>query len=299
MSKVFLVLKLLSFYLFFILCGITISGYLPRVYSVLQPEDAVFLKGETIKAADLAAEYAPEFYVNPAFAQAPLQEVGFEVLDTAGQLNIIYRPQWADEFHPQTLKDIAYRSFRFLYYGLSTKDIEYIQLSIDKETGAVNQLQFESAAEGKNYNSPRQQHLVTTYEQRDNNVWRVVEDKAGKQLIDEPVPMRDIRPADLRFTSTTWNHLLALTPTTTAKARKQEYSLTSFDADAFKSLKIARRSQGDIATRESKASIWIVFLVNLIPLGLFSLIIIDYEKHGRKDPLEYEKATKKQETASA
>ena len=123
------------------LVGLKLTGMERRNYSVLKTNDIVNGK----KVIEIIEKYKPIIYQTENIKKG-IQFIFYELIEQKNELVIIYRPVWSDEIHPNPLIHSLYKYYRWIYYG-STKDIEFIEIFIDKKTGEVVSFSYETQTE--------------------------------------------------------------------------------------------------------------------------------------------------------
>lgn len=188
------------------------SGRVFSGYDSLTPDSRLHIGGRTVSGELAARSYLP--FILPGDYERPrscLYELGTRDEST---LEITYRFLWPDERHPRPLADAPYRLWRALYYG-SAQDIESVLIEVDRPSGALRRIVFES---------PR----------------------AGELLVDH-IP-RSLDPAEmakkgsrvfLRIAS--WNHLFE--PASAADPSAEGVPLEFLRPELYRDLRINRISQ--------------------------------------------------------
>ena len=131
---------------------------LARDYPVLDPDVPVSVAGETASVKRMAAHYAPVFFVDPRLGPMRPDNLLFEAQSPSTRLVFNYYLNWKDEVHPQPLVHPLYRGFRSVVYG-STRDIEYVQVTVSYKSGEVRGFAFERDPSGR-HDHPSPTHAV-------------------------------------------------------------------------------------------------------------------------------------------
>lgn len=127
----------------------------------------------------LARRHVPAIYQDPALPGGPLRAMLYEAYAEGPRVSILYRTVWDDEIHPVPWLHAVYRPFRQLWYG-SARDVEYVRVDVDRASGEVVALDFQTEASGRaDATFPRHERVVLE------------------------------RPRSLALRVLTWNHLLA------------------------------------------------------------------------------------------
>jgi len=114
----------------------------PRVSPVLDGSSTLELGSVKLTGEQIASRYKPIVRQKSAWQDRPLR-IQYEVFEEASEYTIRYHIVWLDETHPIRPLNLIYRPFRILYYG-STVDIERIQVSVDRNTGRISTVVFET-----------------------------------------------------------------------------------------------------------------------------------------------------------
>lgn len=284
-----LILLSFLFYLIFISVGHGLSGFLERKYEVLPLASTVQLADKQFTLEELAQKYRPSYWL-PDQQQSPNAErLLYEVIDTDHNYVIVYHPEWKNEIVPQQMQHYLYMAFRLVKYAFSLKDIEFIQLKVDKQTGTIQEVLVETKNPENTFNSTLQQHFTLTLSRTGNDSFRrIIKDTEGKATVEDAIKMDELKGPNLIIA--TWNHLVELAPFDFSESeyKKQNFQLTYLEDDTYKGQKLARRSQGDFKTKESPMNSPIIFFVGLIALFYFFVIMSDYNKNKNKFPSELE-----------
>ncbi len=160
-----------------------LTGHTRRGYAVL-PEDAVGLVAqESLTMPALAERYAPILKINSANPTPDLLWIYYEVVDNSSSAtyDIVYYVVWENEIHPNPTLNRLYSIFRAPYYGYPLYDIEYIQVSVDHQTGQIAGILHEDSP-GDDYFVTVSEHLVARYaRQPDGSYVQIVSDREGHE----------------------------------------------------------------------------------------------------------------------
>jgi len=230
------------------LAGIKLTGMKRRNYSVLNPNDVVNGK----KVIKIIEEYKPIIYQTENIKK-DIQFIFYELVEQKDKLVLIYRPLWNDEIHPNLLIHLLYKFFRWFFYG-STRDIEFVELFIDKKSGKVLSFSFESLTEGSSIKAPG--HEFIEIEKKGSKYYN----KTKNEVLDyEP-----IENSRCILQVKTWNHLLTLTGK--PKGKKFDIPLEPLTNWKYQRYSISRRSSGYIKTKTKK---WVKYFVSIFSLIIF------------------------------
>ena len=184
------------------LVALAASGRKDRRYAVYAPDDLVEVAGAAVPLAELAAAYQPRMHLRPFTRSPRLLWVWYEAFPTGTGLDLIYYHCWEDEIHPSPFVHGLYSAFRAAYYGWPLYDIEFFQISVDRDTGAIARLRFETS-EDEAFDSWAPEHVTAEWTCSTDGSYRVVHDgrptRAASPLIDG---------RRIRLAAWTWNHLV-------------------------------------------------------------------------------------------
>jgi len=220
------------------------AGGAPFRPCAVPPDTTLTVGGRTWSARQLAMTYRPVFLLARTHTTPPLLQVGYEVIPEPGHVMLLFYPVWADEQHPQPFLHATYAAYRRLRYG-SVRDIEFVQLRLDRTTGALTELLFETAP-GTPFSAAVVEHSRL----------RLIRDRAGlyaghlttpdgeeRRRAPMALPTRGPR---LRLLVQTWNHLQRLPEPREQDLRPLEAALVPITLDFYKAFRLHRRSQGDL-----------------------------------------------------
>lgn len=167
-----------------LLCLLT--GNARRSYVTLGRSDSVIVLGKTIALEQLAAAFQPLLVQRPGDHSPPALTMWWEAVDNGDSIVLVYHPVWQDERNPLPLLHWMYYAYRTIVYGIPVRDIEYIQININRATGLIDRMRYEGSTAG-DYNVPMAQHI------------RVVIDRADGDYIETAtLPNNDIRVRSLQ-----------------------------------------------------------------------------------------------------
>jgi len=269
------------FYLIFISIGHGLSGFLPRKYEVLPPETTVSLAGNSLSLEELVQKYRPSYWLPEQQSSPASERILYEVIEGEKVYTIVYHPEWENEIAPDQTQHIFYAAFRLVKYGFSLKDIEFVQLTINKNSGIIEKILLETINSENTFNSNLQQHYRLLLERTGENTYKKVlsDTEEGAVIKEDFFLMMESEASQLLIA--TWNHLskIANIEFKGEGHQQQSFQLTFLTGDIYKRLKLARRSQGDFKTKESPMNTPIIFFVGVIALFYFFVIMSDYTKN--------------------
>ncbi len=248
-----------------------LTGHAPRAYPVLAEDAVVQLGWETLTAPELAARYAPIMKICSDNPTPDLLWVFYEILENPAQptLDIVYYEVWENEIHPNPTLHRFYSAFRAPYYGYPLYDIEYIQVTIDRQTGKINGVMHEDSP-GEDYFVKISEHLVARYvRQPDGSFVKIVSDREGRERYrrpDWPVEFAGTHPV---LAAATWNHLSRLiSPSDPSYDRVFHPPLRYLSPHEYRRRKFVRKSQGDHRTPEPALSAFLGGLAAAVLVGI-------------------------------
>lgn len=252
-------LRALLLWVLLALCGELVAAALtgrdPRSYTVLPP-DAVVTDGDReLDLASYAAQYVPVLRVDPANLPPDVETIWYQAVVRDDMIILVYYVQWENEIHSSPVVHRLYELYRRAVYG-SVHDIEYIELHIDRTTGIVHRMRFETASDG-DYNRQQVTHFSTylNYDAADGGydycVTGGVVSGEGLCLSDNNTTwIAGVWNVDRRpvLGVMTWNHLYTLLPDDDYGPYTHviDAPLRYLTDDVFEQEKLARRSQGDL-----------------------------------------------------
>ena len=198
----------------------------------------------------------------------------WEAVDTGDSTILVYHPVWQDERNPLPLLHWIYYAYRTIVYGTPVRDIEYIQININRATGLIDRIRYKGST-AADYNVPMAQHI------------RFVIDRADGDYIETAtLPNNNMRVRSLQLASTrpifgiaTWSHQFVLLENGAADYTiPVSMPLEYLTEENYAQHKLARRSQGDFATREGivgRTAKSVMQIVMLGPPYLFSKLRYD------------------------
>jgi hypothetical protein len=229
------------------LVAAVVTGRDRRAYPIASPEDSLEVNGHTTSAGELAITYQPVVYLRENNPSPPLLWTWYEVVPDTNTIDITYYQNWENEINPSPTLYILYATFRAAYYGYPLYDIEFFQIRIDKTTGKIVGLLFETSPEDDFYVTISE-HLVARYELRpDGRYDKVLKDKSGEVVAQsvEDVMFEGTHALNL---AQTWNHLTRLLIQSDSGINSLESSLKFLSSDDYARFKFVRKSQGDHKT---------------------------------------------------
>jgi hypothetical protein len=267
--KIIFVLLLFITTSLFALIVADITGNTGRGYEVLDPAATIMIGNAPYTLKEFAKKYQPIVRLHFENPSPPLIKTYYEIVDNDKSWDLIYYNVWEDEVNPNPLFHQLYRIFRAAYYGYPVRDIEYVQLSIDKLNGNILRLQFETSP-GEDYFVIFSVHWIARYTRVSDGQYlcELIEKKTGKLMRATQVVSPWFEDEHPVIEIATWNHLTRLaSPEIHNISSASSPSLFYLSSDDYRSMKFVRKSQGDHKTSES--------VVDKI-IGIGSIIIFSF-----------------------
>lgn len=259
-----------------------------RAYDVLSPSEHISIAGKEWIAADLAAEYAPIVKIRSSNFSLPLLQIKYNLVPGEGTVDIVYYFVWEDEIHPNAFIHAIYKYFRAVYYGIPVRDIEYFQITINRESGIVEKIRFETSP-GDDYYVNYSKHLIAVYNGGENSVYEktLIDKSTGEILSQQEDCLVDFQNRHVLVGVMTWNHLSGLLHDQNDFDKTYQVSLENLSDEDYQNGKYVRKSQGDHATRENKKGIvlgWIFSALFFIISGylIYRILVSIRRKHKGK-----------------
>jgi len=234
-----------------------LTGNVDREYTIFCSSDRIRVANQIYTAENLALQYQPIIHQDQKLTSPVPFAVKYEAVSRDHETVIVYHIYWKDEIHPNPFINLLYKFFRILYYG-SAVDTEFIEIWIDRTTGNISKIIFETELNA-NTEVFLPSHTLTKIYLQSNGTY--VMEICGK----EPEVVNPILSGQhLRVEILTWNHEFRLYEGDNLPSYKPQLSLLT--DDEYKTEKYARRSAYTYTTRER-------FLIPIIILEI-SIIIL-------------------------
>ncbi|TXJ05174.1 MAG: hypothetical protein E6Q27_06245 [Aeromicrobium sp.] len=251
-------LGMVAIYLVGVLAFNALTGHVPRAYEdqVLPVDSTVDIAGTQFTVDEVAARFRPSMSIASENKTPPILDVKYEVIDNtdANAWSLVYFFVWEDETHPNALYDRSYWIYRAARYGYPVRDIEYVQIDVDKTTGEINRIRFESSPDD-DYNPTFAQHYTDQYVQNADGSYRMFKDGSGDV---KPFSLPSVQvPFDgekVSLAAATWNHLYRLARDSDHLVDgSQSARLSYLTAEEYQNVKYVRKGTGDFRTSEPQA----------------------------------------------
>lgn len=282
--RFFFAIRVLLFFGFCVAVCLIISGFIAREHQILEAGAVVKLQGKTFQVAELAKKHQPRLLIAEGQDTPAFLGWLWEVYESDSQYIITYYASWQDEIHPNFLANQLYRLYRFLFYGFTVRDYEFVQVEINKADGMLAGALFETPAPALHkemlWNRPQQPHYRLRIKPAQRGGWQMTthdpddhftaSEQFGNLTADGRLPLQ----------VATWNHLYQL-PEAWPDASLTELTApdsSPLTAKQYQWDKFARRSHGDHYTAESGANRYIILFVSLLVTGYFSVITYSYAR---------------------
>lgn len=253
-----------------LLVAAALTGQTRRAYQVISPDEFVVIQDQKISVQSLAESYQPLMHLRNSTPSPPLLWVYYEAVAAEKTIDLVYYYVWENEVNPEPGIDKAYWLFRAAYFGYPVRDIEFLQVKVDRQTGEVAELFFETSP-GDNFFVTFSLHIRARYlRQPDGSYLEIRADRSDAELSRQAgveVLFNDQRALVL---AQTWNHLTRLLFSDDQDVSPVDAPLKYLTEPEYRAYKFCRKSQGDYQTQESPYSIPIaaaaVMCFTVIPL---------------------------------
>ena len=260
----------------FILVGFGITGRIERKHNIIKADSTIVVNNEQLKTVDLVKKYQPVIYSSENIPE--VVDMKYEVSEIDDAFVFIYHTEWEDESHPNFLQDVAWRIFRFSYFGFTLNDSEYIQINIDKKSGNLVKVKFDSPDICKSSIWAHDKRITTELEYQSEGVYQVYKIKDDEK---KKTGEYGLQGNILQLEVKNWNHLFEIAENP-AQENRLNFDLTYLEDDEYKSRKYARRHFGDIHTPKSAANTPIIIFASIIFITYFVIILRDYSLTEKK-----------------
>ena len=251
--KIFLII--LALWILLALVGLLaahLSGRLQRAYAVAPASQIVAIAGTKKSAALWAEDFRPVMLLQGANASPPLLRTMVEVVEQQDAVYFVYYQVWEDEIHPNPIYHKTYRLYRAAYYGSPVRDIEYFEIKVNRQTGEIDQMMFETSP-GIDYNVTFSEHLTAYVTRTGAGAYSMKLTRKNGDFVSEqssvPVYFQGRQPT---VCAVTWNHLTALVDRSDASFDEQMTApLLYLPAEEYAAGKYTRKSHGTFKTEET------------------------------------------------
>jgi hypothetical protein len=279
------ILSILGLFVFlvisFLLAGV-LTGKDKRSYSVLLPGAIEVVNGQSITAENLAARYQPKMYVRDVNETPALLWTWYEVVPDANSIDIVYYQNWENEINPDPILYKLYATFRAAYYGYPLYDIEFIQVRIDKATGKIIGLLFETSPED-NFYVTISEHLVARYKLESGGQFIKFLEKRSGDFISESVDHVMFDGEHALFLVQTWNHLSRLLTLSDNGIHYIGSDIKFLSEENYSKYKFVRKSQSDHKTSPNNLTL-IFGTICIYGLLTIPVILIRLFKRKKLNP---------------
>ena len=265
-----LISKSILFYLLFLMVGFGITGKIQRSHRVIPQDTVLQVNGHALTSIQLAEKYQPKLLVSPTIDHGEPDNMFYEISEQVDELIIIYHVVWHNEDHPNLLVNAARKMHNLAYYGFNFKDIEFIQLNIDRRTGRIKKVMFPTFLSEKDDRG----RLIAT--QLASGQFSITVMNKQKTVITEKQMPLHFEGTSLVLQVANWNHLMTFPQSERKGLAPVSFNLNFLENTTYKQEKIARHDHSDVYTGKSPANMPIIFFVSTIILAYFILIQRDY-----------------------
>lgn len=266
--------------------GAFFTGRTQRAYSVLKPEEIIYLSGKQITVGELAQEYRPTMHLRTMTPSPPVLWIWYEVVPNETTYDIVYYYNWENEINPNMTIHNYYSIFRSAYFGYPLYDIEYFQVNVNKSSGRIDKVKFESSTSDK-YDKEIVEHIIVDVIRIDSIKFREIHRRSNGNIISDRVIIPSFHKNSVLVGTLTWNHMSCLI----TDHNKNEYVL-NVDSDAmlkflssnnYSKYKFVRKSQGDHKTKEDKISSALALLAILLMVMLPAYLLTKLKGKKRQN----------------
>lgn len=207
---------------------------------IAQPNALVEVADRQVSAADLAQAYEPVLVWAAGFEYPPVAIIWY-VREQGEMVLLAYRVVREDERHPNRVIQLVYGLWRRVYFG-SHRDIEYIELLVDRQSGAAQSIRFEKGEVQGTF----VRHVPVELTLRDPERGLFARSGAGQEA---PDLLGGTRGERLLFTVETWNGLFEVKESSPEAGAEQGKRLPLVAGDTWLTFRFRmwRRSAGWLA----------------------------------------------------
>lgn len=225
-----------------------LTGRVKRGYATLPAGALVKIAGDEKTLEQWANEFKPLMMQRSRLPTPPLLAVLYEGIQQPEELVLVYYHVWEDEVHPDPIYHRLYYWFRAAFYGSPVRDIEFFQVSVDQQSGAVTQVLFETTP-GSDYFVRLSKHILARYTRTGTQYKLTLSERDGDLISEQENAEIQFQDRHIVVGVATWNHL-----TQAVKPGDADFDLTAaapldlLTEEAYRDGKYVRKSQGDFKT---------------------------------------------------
>ena len=192
----------------------------------------------------------------------------YEVVDGGNHWGIVYHPEWQDERHPNLLIHVLYGIYRAARYGFPLRDVEYVQIDVNKADGRIDRIRYETSPQDDFYAFVSEHWLVYIDRSQEGYLKRIT--TAEGVVVRPPTIVEEDLSAltNLRLGVVTWNHLSKMLVANSPYTEPVPFPLRHLDEKTYRLHKYARKSQGDYATPDTMLPVWFLSIAFFLALRL-------------------------------
>lgn len=226
----------------------SLTGRVKRGYATLPAGTVVNMGGVEKSLENWAQEYKPVMMQRSRLPTPPLLAVLYEGIDQPGELVLVYYHVWEDEVHPDPVYHRLYWWFRAAFYGSPVRDIEFFQITVNKQTGEISQVLFETTP-GTDYFVRLSKHILARYHHAGTGYTLTLSERDGELISRQENAEVQFQDRHIVVGVATWNHL-----TQVVKSGDTDFDVAAtapldiLTDVAYKNGKYVRKSQGDFKT---------------------------------------------------
>jgi hypothetical protein len=259
-----------------------LTGRVKRAYATLPTNAVIKISGAEKGLNDWAQEYKPVMMLRSNLPTPPLLTVLYEGIDQPDSLVLVYYHVWEDEVHPDPVYHRLYWLFRAAFYGYPVRDIEYFQITVDKQTGEVTQVLFETTP-GTDYFPRLSKHILARYHRTETGYSLTLSERDGGVISDQQNAEVQFQGHHIVVGVATWNHLTqAVKPGDVDFDVVAKAPLGILTDEAYRNGKYVRKSQGDFKTSLPLLDKWFGLLAMGIVMGPVWLFYLTFFPNRRE-----------------
>ena len=250
-----------------LLVNLFLTGRTERGYTVIDPETVLNFMGKEIKPEKLAEMYKPILEKRYGDDSPDLLWVYYEVGPSAKAevYDLVYYPVWEKETDPWHKDNLFISILKWAYYGYPDHDIHFFQISVERATGKIVKLIYETSMDEK-FNSDNNDLILARITNAGGDQYKLQvvspsEENIGKEKIIK-LELVENRPV---FGIIHWTHASLLVnsendifeqdlATDLRLLTQRDYIINKF----------ARKSHGDLKTEETTVDRIFLAMVSII-----------------------------------
>jgi hypothetical protein len=185
--------------------------------------------------------------------------------------DLIYYPVWENEINPESKPGFLFSLFKMAYYGFPPYDINYFQVNVNKDSGIILRILFETNMD-RDFYSVLNEDAIANYELSEGHNYNLklstLDGKIISQEIDQAIELIDNHPV---VGIVRWSHSYILINSMNDTFDQDIDSDLRYMAKRDYAInKIARKNQPIYKTKETKvdqiflALVSVIFIYNVV-----------------------------------